>query len=250
MYAYKVILVYLCIVFQIQYCSEMNNYENLQQTVEGHWFSGELKANELDQILQKSTVVNYRKRETVIKKGEFANHLVFLIDGFVKVENDEGKKNFIFDIVQGKSFVGIPVVLSFEKYQFSVVTLTDARVLFVPIDVFKEVVKSNSKFALSVIEQGNLNFVLPLLDKLKSASRNNIRERLAKLLVYLSSETHKANKFTLLISRSEMAEMIGFSRENVIRMLSEFHAEGIIKISGKSLNVLNLEKLEEISNSN
>lgn len=228
----------------------MNNYEDLQQIVKGHWFSSELKANELSQILQKSTVVNYRKRETVVKKGEFANHLVFLIEGFVKVENDEGKKNFIFDIVQGKSFIGIPVVLSFEKYQFSVVTLTDVRVLFVPIDICKDVLKSNSKFALSIIEHGNLDFVLPLLDKLKSASRNNIRERLAKLLVHLSTETHKANKFTLLISRSEMAEMIGFSRENVIRMLSEFDSEGIIKISGKSLNVLNFEKLEEISHSN
>ncbi|MDD4385662.1 MAG: Crp/Fnr family transcriptional regulator [Bacteroidales bacterium] len=228
----------------------MNNYEKLQEIVEGHWFASALKANELEQMFQKSTVVDYRKRETVIKRGEFANHLVFLIEGYVKVEIDEGKKNFIFDIVQGKSFVGIPVVLSFEKYQFSIVTLTDARVLFVPIDAFKDALKSNSKFALSVIEHGNQNFVLPLLEKLKSASRNNIRGRLAKLLLSLANETHKSNKFNLLISRSEMAQMIGFSRENVIRMLSEFHAEGIIKISGKSLNVISIEKLEDISDHN
>ena len=225
----------------------MTNYENMQEIVKDHWFANALKANELEQILQKSTIVNYRKRETVVQRGEFANHLVFLIDGYVKVENDEGTKNFIFDIVQGMGFVGIPVVLSFDKYQFSVVTLSDTRVLFVPIDAFKDALKTNSKFALSVIEHGNADFVLPLLDKLKSASRNNIRGRLAKLLLYLATETHRENNFTLLISRSEMAQMIGFSRENVIRMLSEFHSEGIIKISGKSLTVINLERLEELA---
>jgi DNA-binding transcriptional regulator LsrR (DeoR family) len=41
--------------------------------------------------------------------------------------------------------------------------------------------------------------------------------------------------------------MIGFSRENVIRTLSEFNAESIIKINGKSIEILDFIKLEDLA---
>jgi CRP/FNR family transcriptional regulator, polysaccharide utilization system transcription regulator len=225
----------------------MTTIESMHQLIQNHWFSNALKPDELNLLLQKSAIVSYRKRETIIKRGEFANHLVLLIDGFVKVENDESKKNFILDIVQGGNFIGLPLVLSMDKYEFSVVSLTDSQVLFIPVDVLKKILLSNSKLCMAIINYGNESFVSPLLDKLKSASRNNIRGRLAKLILLLAQETHKSNSFALLISRFEMAQMIGFSRENVIRMLTEFHAEGIIKLSGKTMHVYNIEKLEEMA---
>jgi CRP-like cAMP-binding protein len=89
--------------------------------------------------------------------------------------------------------------------------------------------------------------VLPLLEKLKSASRNNIRGRLAKLILHFSNQTHKSKNFSLLISRFEIAQMIGFSRENVIRMLTEFNSEGIIKINGKTLEVLDYNRLDDLA---
>jgi CRP-like cAMP-binding protein len=225
----------------------MTTIESMHQLIQNHWFANALKPDELNLLLQKSAIVSYRKRETIIKRGEFANHLVLLIDGFVKVENDEAKKNFILDIVQGGNFIGLPLVLSMDKYEFSVVSLTDSQVLFIPVDILKKVLLSNSKLCMAVINYGNESFVAPLLDKLKSASRNNIRGRLAKLILLLAQETHKSNSFALLISRFEMAQMIGFSRENVIRMLTEFHAEGIIKLSGKTMHVYSIEKLEELA---
>jgi hypothetical protein len=41
--------------------------------------------------------------------------------------------------------------------------------------------------------------------------------------------------------------MIGFSRENVIRVLAEFNSEGIINLSGKSIEIKEIERLEEIA---
>lgn len=225
----------------------MNSNDRLKQLMTNHWLSAVLKADELNMLLQKSTSVSYRKRETIIKRGEFATHLVLLLEGYVKVEIDEGKKNFIFDIIQGVNFVGLPLVLSFEKYNFSVVSLSDAEILFIPLDEIKRILEINSKLALAVIRYGNDSFVSPMLEKLKSASRNNIRGRLAKLILHFSTQTHKSKNFSLLVSRFEIAQMIGFSRENVIRMLSEFDEEGIIKISGKTMEVVDHERLEDLA---
>ncbi len=225
----------------------MNEFENIQSLVEGHWLSKVLKPQELNTLLQKSAIVKYRKRETIVKKGEFATHLILVMDGYVKVEIEEGKKNLILDIVRGLNFIGLPLVLSFEKYCFSVVSLTETEVRFIPLETVKDILRNNSELSMAAIEYGNTHFVMPLLEKFQSASRNNIRGRLAKLILSLSTKTHQSKRFVLLISRFEMAQMIGFSRENVIRMLTEFHNEGIISISGKSLEIIDFSRLEELA---
>jgi len=225
----------------------MNNSNNILQQFSNHWISKHLLPNELDLLLEKTTTISYRKRETIVKKGEFATHLVLLLNGFVKIEDDEGKKNFILDIVNGSNFVGLPLVLTSEKYMFSIVSLSDSDVVFIPMEIAKNILSNNPKFAFAFIEYGNNSFVMPLLDKLKSASHNNIRGRLAKLILHLSIHTHQSRNFSLLISRFEIAQMIGFSRENVIRMLTEFHSEGIIRINGKSIELLDFSRLEDLA---
>lgn len=223
--------------------------QNIQifQLLENHWLTEVISKSELLELLSKTSLVNYRKRETIVKRGEFANHLVFLLDGFVKLEIEEGKRDFIIDIDRGMNFIGLPLSLTIEKHIFSIVTLTDANVIFFPLIDVKEMLKKNSKFTSQMITCGNESFVIPMLEKLTSTAQNNIRGRLAKLLIHLSTKVHKTNSFTLLISRLEVSHMIGFSRENVIRVLAEFNSEGIINLSGKSIEIKELERLEEIA---
>lgn len=224
----------------------MNNVENFKSLLGNHWLTSVLNSSELQKLVENSTKVSYRKRETVIKKGAFANHLLFLMDGFVKIESDEGVTNYIFDIASGMRFIGAPLILSSDKNIFSVVTLTDAEIVFIPVEIFRDLLSTNCQFSMAMLNHCNDTFVMPLLEKLKFGSRSSIKSRLARLLVELVTVTHKSQSFTLLVNRSEMAEMIGFSRENVIRMLSEFSSEGIIKLSGKSFTVLDMERLEKL----
>jgi len=211
------------------------------------WLSSILLPEEQMRLEQKSTVVTYGKRETIVKSGEFITHLLFLQEGFVKVEMNEGKKNFIVNIVPSPNIIGFPVLLSAEKHLFNITSLADSVIRFIPIELVKSIIESNGKVAFASFKYSNDSFTIPILDKLQCLSQNNIRGRLAKLLLHLSSCTHGCNKFNLLITRDEMAQMIGFSRENVIRMLTEFRREGIISIKGKSMELNNIVKLDELA---
>lgn len=227
--------------------SFMNQVKQGYEELAGHWLYEGLTNTEIVELFDKSTLVEYRKRETVVKRGEFATHMVLLLEGFVKLEIQEGKRDFIIDIESGANFIGLPIMLSVEKHLFSIVTLTDAKVVFVPVESLKQMLKANPKFAQAIVDHGNNAFVIPLLDKLRSASQNNIRGRLAKQLIHLSTHVHRSASFNLLVSRLEMAHMIGFSRENVIRVLAEFNSENIIAINGKTIEILNLNRLEELA---
>lgn len=212
-----------------------------------NWFISQLSEAELAILREKSTTVSYRKRESIVKKGEFATHLILVLKGFVKIEVEQGRKNFILDMVSKGNIIGLPVALSVYKQIYSVVPLTDATIQLIPIDSLRRIMEGNGRVALAAMEYANNHFVLPMLDKLQTISHNNIRGRLAKLILHLSQKTHCSNTFTLLLTRRELAQMIGFSRENVIRILTELNSEGVITIRGKHIEIVNPSRLEALA---
>jgi len=216
------------------------------QTADIKLLSSIFSPDDMNLLLSKSTVVKYHKRETVVKKGEFLSHMVLLTKGYVKVETERGNKNLIYDIVSGPNIPGLPAILSWDKFDLSIVSLSDCEVRFLEMDVFKKVLRENGNAAMELINYGNNHFLFPMLEKLQCISHNNVRGRLAHLLISLT-QIHDSKAFTLLITRTEMAQMIGFSRENVIRILSEFHNEGVITISGKHIEVKDMNKLNDLA---
>ena len=45
-----------------------------------------------------------------------------------------------------------------------------------------------------------------------------------------------------------MASMIGTANETIIRFISEFKEEGILKQEGKTIFIMNVEKLQQTAN--
>lgn len=219
----------------------MNNFE---------WFKSQLSEEE-NQLLEKnSAIVNYRKRDVIIKKGEFVNSIPLVMSGFVKVEAEGRRNMFIIDIVPAVRLVGVPHFFGIDKHEHTIIALTDTTVKFFSLEVFKELIENNGKLALLVMNYCSQDVIAPLVEKLMYMNRNSIRGRLAKLLIHFSQDIHRSDAFTLMLSRHEIASMIGFSRENVIRMLSEFNSNEIISLKGKNLRILNIKKLEALAQSN
>ena len=74
-----------------------------------------------------------------------------------------------------------------------------------------------------------------------------MRGRVAYLLIYFSKTVFYADEFELPLTRKEMAEYVGMTTENVIRTLSEFRRDGILKIYGKTIHIANMESLQAIA---
>jgi CRP/FNR family transcriptional regulator len=57
----------------------------------------------------------------------------------------------------------------------------------------------------------------------------------------------KSRVYDIPVSRKEIADYIGMSTANVIRTLSDFKRDGIISTTGKTIEILDIDKLEIIS---
>jgi len=190
---------------------------------------------------------SYRKGEIINLEGEKITDFKYLKTGLVKLfrRSSNGEEQVI-TITRPFEFVSNMSIFSEDKYKYSVSALEDSIVCSVKLDFIKELFLKNGGFAsnlltkISMINDKIINQTLDIRQK-------NLVGRVAFVLVYFTKEIYKSRVFDLPVSRKEIADYIGMSTANVIRTMSEFKRDGIIKIFGKTIEVVDLDKLEIIS---
>ncbi len=73
--------------------------------------------------------------------------------------------------------------------------------------------------------------------------------RVASVLLYFA-DIFEMNIFELPISRKEISQLVGMSIENVIRTISDLRKDKIIRVYGKSIEIVDMKRLEMIRDLN
>ena len=112
--------------------------------------------------------------------------------------------------------------------------------------MFTDLIKSNGNFAFEILTSLGKES-LHSFHRFIDMSNKKTYGRIADMLLYFSRVVFSGTKFQIPLSRREMADMVGTSRESTGRVLSKFNDEGIIRITGKSVAITDMRKLEKIS---
>jgi CRP-like cAMP-binding protein len=189
----------------------------------------------------------YRKGEIINHEGEKITNFKYLKSGLVKLyrRTPSGDEQVI-TITRPFEFVSNMSIFSEERYQYSVSALEDSSVCTVKLDFIKELFLKNGGFAMGLLSKISIindKIIRQTLD----IRQKNLVGRVAFVLLYFTNEIYNSRVFDLPVSRKEIADYIGMSTANVIRTLSDFRKEEIIRVFGKTIEVVDLNKLEIIS---
>ena len=189
----------------------------------------------------------YSKGSLIYKQGEKIDHFSYLKSGLVKlVRNIDDKNEQIICFARPLDFVSLLSIFSETYHQYSVIALEDSEICSLNLDEVKEMALHNGRFALSLAEKINRasdNIILTMLN----IRQRRLLGRIAYILLYFANEVYKSDVFDMPVSRKEIAEFIGMTTENVIRTLSEFRQDKMIRINGKTIEIADKEKLVQIS---
>ena len=201
----------------------------------------------IEELCNNKEEQSFRKGEIINHEGERIINFKYLKSGLVKLyrRTSNGEEQVI-TITRPFEFVSNMSIFSEERYQYSVSALEDSVVCMVKLDFIKELFLKNGGFAM-----GLLTKISRINDKIISQTldirQKNLIGRVAFVLLYFTKEIYNSRVFDLPVSRKEIADYIGMSTANVIRTLSDFKREGIIRVFGKTIEVVNVDKLEIIS---
>ncbi|RLD59592.1 MAG: hypothetical protein DRI97_00680 [Bacteroidetes bacterium] len=189
----------------------------------------------------------FRQGEVILEEGKPIESFIYLKSGLVKLfKSGVDEKGQIIMIAKPFDFVSLLSVFSDDKYNYSVTALEDSVTCNIKLDDIKKMIHTNGDFALSIMKKMSSVSDMIILESL-SLRRKNIHGRVAYILLFFADQIYETDYFELPLNRREIAEFIGKTTENVIRTLSEFRKDGIIKIFGKSIEIIDKEKLKQVS---
>jgi len=210
-------------------------------------FVDNLDGDELDIVCTGKVERDYTQGTPIIKEGTQIREFSYLKSGLVKLyrTNQSGKEQII-SIAKPMDYVSLLSVFSNKKYNYSVVALEDSVTCSLKMEDVRSLINDNGKLALNLLSKMSRMTDKLILDSLQIRVKH-LRGRVAYLLLYFSEDVYSSEEFDLPLTRKEMAEYVGMTTENVIRTLSEFRKDGILKIYGKTIQIVNLDSLKSIA---
>jgi CRP/FNR family transcriptional regulator len=206
-----------------------------------------LKEKELDLIDQNKYTVAFKKGETIRKQGTFLSHVVSLNSGLAKLYLEgSGFSNAIIRIVKPTNFIGGPGIYFDKMHHYTVTALQDSTVCFIDTEVFKKIIDSNKAFAHEFMKDFSHN-VISVYARLLSLTQKQAIGRMADTLQYLFDEIFESSRFAMLLTKQDLADLSGMSKESAIQVLRQFNKEGIIRMSRQEMELLDRDQLIRMS---
>lgn len=232
----------------------MKNLQNFptceECTTKGHPIFKDLSQEDLNALNFDKGCSLYKRGNVIYHEGNRIKGYYCVNSGIVKMYKTgiDGKEQIIRFAKTG-DIIGYRSVLSKELACTTAKVIEDAVLCFIPSDSLFEMVKSNSAFAMNLMqltckELGEAN------NYITDIAQKTVRERLAEVLLLLKDKFDLDENQVLRISltREELANLVGTATESVIRLLSEFKADQMIELQGRKIKIINLPALQKVAN--
>jgi CRP/FNR family transcriptional regulator, polysaccharide utilization system transcription regulator len=149
-------------------------------------------------------------------------------------------------VVQPGSIIGGPCLYFDRRHQYSFTALIDSMVCFIDVNAFQELMRKNQAFNEAFMHDMSIKS-MNLMNRLINVTVKQSPGRLAEILLHLAEDIFHNTVFDITLSRQELADFTGMSKEGTIRILKEFKNDGIIEFQNQNFEILDKKRLMEVS---
>lgn len=212
-----------------------------------------LNNEQLGELSTYKSCAIFKKGQYIFNEHGISQGLFCLNSGKIKITTTgfDGKEQ-ILRLAKAGDMLGYRALISNERYHASAIALEDSSICIIDKSYFFDSVIRNNKLLFEIARR--MSGDLKAAEKqIVSLSQKNVRERMAEALLFLKTtygfETD-GQTIKIILSREELADYIGTSTESAIRLLSEFNHDKIIELIGKTIKILDEDKLMKTANMN
>jgi len=203
---------------------------------------------ELEFINQHKEQIIYQKGETICKQGAFANYVMYVADGLVKTYLETVNEKIInLKIIKNLEFIGFSSLCGTKTYNYSAVALKKSRVCLLDNESFKQLLLKNGKFSIEIMRVYCRNQE-HIFNRMKTIGYKYMLGRLADALLYLCDEELADHNIFDYIQRKDIADFACISKESTVKLLMDLSENGIIRLSGRNIEILDKSELQHFSN--
>lgn len=203
----------------------------------------------LEEIASIALEKKFKKNKVIFNKGDRGNVLFILTTGTVKLSLfDQSGKEMILKMLYKNDFFGEMSLLDDYFRSATVTAVEDSNALLIYRNEFMRLIHEFPGIALEMLKV--------FIHRLKTSDKKIVSltffdafRKVSSTIIDLAEKTGrqegKHTAIDLTLTRQDMANMIGLSRETLTRILQELHFREILNVSRKKIVILNPKALEE-----
>lgn len=173
------------------------------------------------------------KETPLFNEGDPANGVHFVLNGLVKVirTSEDGREHILRLVQPGETFAEA-VLFTGRPYPASAIAATDCEIAFLPTTALETAVKASPELAVRLIQTLADRLYL-VQEKVKLLALDNVTERTVAILLALAREQNLPENNGIIelpwkLTRQELANLVGTTRETLTRTLSLMKKEGLV----------------------
>ncbi|WP_434565392.1 Crp/Fnr family transcriptional regulator [Thermoanaerobacterium thermosaccharolyticum] len=210
----------------------------------------DLNEEELKAISSMTKESFYAKGNIIINEGDKIDNIYIIHKGKIKVYkiNLDGKEQILYILKDGDTF-GENSIFKEQKATFYTEAIDDVKLCLLSREDFIRIISRNPEIALKI-----MNYLLERLQNIESLVKDitteDVKTRLLSMILRLADKegikSSDGIKLKLYLSREDIANLLGTTRETISRKLHELEDDGIIKfLSNKEILLKDIEKFKE-----
>ena len=207
-----------------------------------------MSKDELKAVSDSKVTRKVKKGELIFDEGEKLGGVYCVRNGVSKLAKlSSNGKDQIVKLASKGEVLGQRSVVAEEHSNLSATAVNDMEVCFVPKEAIVNTLHKNPDFTFEVLRH-MAHDLREADDVIVNMSQKTVKQRIAEALLYLQNRFGEdADGFlSLVLSREDIANVVGTATESCIRILSDFRKEGLIKTSGKRMAIVDARKLQDL----
>jgi CRP-like cAMP-binding protein len=193
-------------------------------------------------------------RVDLIREGDAPDGVILIMEGIAcrQKHRANGARQITAYLVPGDA-CDLDVAL-LTQMDHTITTLSACRVVRIPIDVVKRIMDEHPAIARS-LRMGTLVDEATLREWLVNVGCRSAIERIAHLFCELLVRLQvvgfaSENSYEFPVTQLDLADTVGLSNVHVNRSLQELRRQGVIELKGRTLKILDRQRLKSIAEFN
>ncbi|HYM93021.1 MAG TPA: response regulator [Chitinophagaceae bacterium] len=204
----------------------------------------------LETLREGRNINKYKRKHLIYMEGNRPSKLYYIQKGKVKTyKSNESAKELVVGLYNEGDFLGYIALLEGTPYKETAEALEDCELAVIPKEDFDGLMNTNREVGQSFLRLLAKN-ISEKEDQLLGLAYNSLRKKVAEAIIALKKKYNPSDeqRFSIHISRENLASIAGTATESLIRTLSDFKNEHLIDINEGSISILNENKLVNMLN--
>ena len=201
-----------------------------------------LSQEQLERLAAATIMRRVNRHETIFFEGEDASSVYLLLSGVAKLTFLSASERILVSLVGPGEIFGVSSLLPVAKRPFRCDAFSDCLVGVTSPQAFVDVTLGVRLEDLSRVLDVTVGRWWGMLLRYTTFLGLALRERLAGALLELGTkfgaEDARGRLLTLKLTHSDLAELVGASRQRITEQLSEFERNGVIIRDGRRLIIV------------